>query len=100
MAVFSIDDTSRSHVLLLFAEGHARMLELIRVSGVKGEKSMEGVWATFGRPYAPLGGAPKDVSPVQVAAMGAHVDCVGDTYPPSLGGTLARVLNIKYMYWD
>ena len=37
------------------------MMELIRVSGIKGEKSMKGVWATFGQPYAPLGGSPQEV---------------------------------------
>ena len=53
------------------AEGHTRMLELIRESGVKGEKSMKGVWAAFGQPYAPLGGAPRDVS---ARSSGAQMD--------------------------
>ncbi|GAX77384.1 hypothetical protein CEUSTIGMA_g4830.t1 [Chlamydomonas eustigma] len=42
------------------SEGHHRMLELIRLTGIRNDKEMEGVWATFGQPYKPLGGSPEE----------------------------------------
>lgn len=37
------------------AEGQARMFELIKQTAVKEEKEQQGVWASFGKPYKPLG---------------------------------------------
>ncbi|GLC47400.1 hypothetical protein PLESTM_002068900 [Pleodorina starrii] len=36
-------------------EGQARMFELIKNTAIKEEKTRQGVWASFGAPYVPLG---------------------------------------------
>lgn len=36
-------------------EGQARMFDLIKNTAIKEEKARQGVWASFGAPYVPLG---------------------------------------------
>lgn len=43
------------------AEGQARMFELIKQRAIKEEKPLQGVWASFSKPYVCLG-EPKEVS--------------------------------------
>ena len=43
------------------AEGATRMFQLIKSTAEKEEKPLQGVWASFGKPYISLG-APEDVS--------------------------------------
>ncbi len=65
-------------------EGQARMFELIKNTAMKEEKARQGVWASFGAPYVPLG-EPKEVGlamispvPLPLAAVWAGVAMCGD----------------------
>lgn len=53
-------------------EGQARMFDLIKNTAIKEEKARQGVWASFGAPYVPLGD-PKEVRTYIVSACsGVH----------------------------
>ncbi len=48
------------------AEGNTRLFQLIKSTAEKEEKQLQGVWASFGKPYISLG-PPEDVSSMSMS---------------------------------
>ena len=59
---YSVPQNANQPLVIDFqAEGQARMFDLIKSRAMKEEKPLQGVWASFGKPYVCLG-APEVVS--------------------------------------